>query len=161
MVRTLLRRLRGGLGNAVVWGASWFAGAFAVFTVMAPDGIGPFFSYWEVVPGIAAGFGVLGVLAGGAFSVLLSSVGAGRLGELRAGRWALAGGVVAGLTIVGLGLVPGLGSLLYFPVITVGLSGVLGAGTAFGTVKLAQRPLPDGTDADRLGRGAGSGLALR
>jgi hypothetical protein len=143
----LLRRLRGAIGNATVWGASWFASAAAFFgAVFALDGAtildGP--TRLEIVLTIATNIGLTGFVTGLGFSAWL------RLRHLDRPllgipvRWtAVAGATVSGALSVGLGWIVRASSgmpltpadlLAGVPVVVA-----LGAMTAGGTLYLAQR----------------------
>ena len=82
-MRGLLRRLRGIIGTGLTWAVGW-AGIFAVAGVIFGAGS---------VPGVAVVFGFTGLVAGGAFAVILSiAERRHRLEDLSLWRTALWGG---------------------------------------------------------------------
>lgn len=91
----MVRRLRGVVGNAVVWSGFWFGIALTVSTLM---GLleGPF--VWAGIWRGAARVGAVGGLAGAVFSTFIGLRYHGRrLSEISWLRFGLGGGVVAGL----------------------------------------------------------------
>lgn len=167
-IDNLFQRLRGALGNALVWGGSWGALALAGFSLLHLAGLLPERVSWLDGLGMAVRLGVAGVIAGGAFSGVIRLLYRGRrLSEISSVRFGIAGGVVAGLFVplfletmsllTGGGFVP-LALVTDDAVITA----VLGGLAAGASLKLAQRAapiLPGGSD-DRSGRlGSGDGLA--
>ena len=140
--RKLFRVARGVIGNAVVWGAGWSAAILAVSGFMVLVG-NP--TSWHETWQLAARLGVVGGLAGGAFSTFVGLVYRGRsLAEIRWVRFGIGGGVVAGIFVPTLMLVgrtiSGNGPLAFGRYFSSGL-----VAAAFGTVaaaisiKLAQR----------------------
>lgn len=145
MIKKLLRRLRGTLGNAAVWAGTWFLAAFPLHVLYWVAGIrnGPF---WEGALGVMLTYAGGGFLAGGVFSLYLSIAGRNQgLRELKPGRVGLGSAVVVGAVI------PGLAWYFGDPQIDV-LSGIIisstigafAGGTALAQVKLAQRALTAG-----------------
>ncbi|HYV95877.1 MAG TPA: hypothetical protein VE967_00330 [Gemmatimonadaceae bacterium] len=97
---TLARRVRGLVGNALVWGAAWSIGAFAVFALLRLAGGTPF----RVMPLVrsAAQFGVMGAIAGTAFSTFIALRYRGRrLADISWLRFTIGGGIVTGLFVPG------------------------------------------------------------
>lgn len=151
-VDTIFRRLRGAFGNALVWGAGWFTLAFAVFATLRVVGILSF--SWAELPELAVKAGIVGVIAGGAFSSVIRLLYHGpRLSEISWVRFGLVGAVVTGLFmpvflqlmnwLSGDGLVPW--ELLLDDGL---LTAVFGGALAGGSLKLAQladTALPGGT----------------
>ena len=129
----------------MVWGTAWFGAGFALWTFIYLMGVPlPSPDPWRFILYVAANFGVGGVLAGGAFSAFLRVAYRDRsLLEIRVGRFALGGAVIAGLfssTLTALarmsiGTAMPLGDLILMGVFGAFLGGV----TAGGTIKLAQR----------------------
>ncbi len=98
--RDLLRRLRGAVGNALVWGAGWFAFATAVFSVQQLFGLADPTDSWLDVFRSAAKFGVMGTIAGGAFSTFIGLWYRGRrVSEISWVKFGLGGGLVTGLFV--------------------------------------------------------------
>ncbi len=140
-MKSFLRRLRGAVGNATVWGTAWFAWTLALFTSEELFGglASPF--PWLFILKMAGIIGVTGFLTGGAFSAFLGFAYRDQpLLEIRVRRFALGGAIIAGLlspviawVLTGTGIA--LGNL-----IGVGyLAALLGGVTAGATIKLAQR----------------------
>lgn len=156
----ILRRLRGVLGNALVWGVGWFTAGFAVSAALRVVGILTEAFSWADGLVIATKFGFIGVIAGGAFSTVIRFLYHGRrLSEISWVRFGIGGAVVAGVfvpaflqTMNGLsgnGLVP------WELILDDGLwAAVLGGAAAAGSLKLAQRSdaLVPGRGPDRRGR---------
>lgn len=144
MIRTgLWTRLRGAVGNALVWGAGWFAAALAVAGTLRLIGVAPGIAWFDVL-GVAIRVGVVGVFAGAAFAGAIAVLYRGRdVSEISAARFGVGGGLVSALFIPPflqlLNILSGTGpipwSLLLDDVPMVTLLGGLAAG---GSVKLAQ-----------------------
>lgn len=136
-----LRKIRGALGNALTWGVAWFTGGLAITTTLFLTGLYPAAVGWGVAFAIAMNVGVTGFITGGAFSLYLSVVHRHRqLQELRAGRLALAGAVIAAVLSVGMLVMNGGLILPIQALIGDGLiAATLGALTAGGTIRLSQR----------------------
>jgi hypothetical protein len=158
---TITRRLRGVVGNAVVWGAAWSASALVVFAALKAGGFLQDSVIWLDSILVAARFGFAGAIAGAAFSALVGPIYRGhRLAEISALRFGLGGAVLGGLFVPGFltvarllsgdGLLP-LESLL----LDGSLSALFGGVAAGASLKLAQHadPLLGGGDSARLGRG--------
>jgi hypothetical protein len=143
-VKRFLKRLRGAIGNALVWAITW-TGAAAAFLLLAillsdmPPGVNPFRGFWRV----AGMFGGMGFLCGGAFSLYLGLIGRSkRLDELGAIRYGVRGGVASGLVLPFFALlVRGPGDFPFWAMTFYqsSIAMVLGGISAFATVKLAQR----------------------
>ncbi len=100
MATALLRRLRGALGNALVWAAGWFTAAFGLFTVLKLVGVAPEGATWEGLVRMSAMVGVMGGLAGTAFATFIGLRYRGRrLSEISWVRFGLGGAVVTGLFV--------------------------------------------------------------
>ncbi|MDP2482304.1 MAG: hypothetical protein Q8W45_03395 [Candidatus Palauibacterales bacterium] len=161
-MKKVLRRLRGALGNALVWAVGWFGVGFVLLAgIYLFDGR----TYWSLFLSNALSFAttmaVTGLVTGGAFSAYIAaSFQEDRLEDLSPARFALGGGLVALLTalvfVVGYAAIAGVGlpllDSLVFPLIT---SAALGTITGFSSLKLAQRSLL-GAGSDRSLLGAGN-----
>ncbi len=156
--REIFRRLRGALGNALVWGAGWFVAGLALFAGLRVVGVLPPSFSWVEVFEYAVRAGIVGVAAGGAFSIVIGLLYRGRrLSEISWVRFGIAGGVVTGLFVPlflqAMNLLSGDGLVPWELVLDDGLwTAVFGGVAAGGTLKLAQlgeTGLPDGTR-DRL-----------
>ena len=141
---SIFRRLRGTLGNALVWGVGWFACALAVFAAQRILGIAPASDSWVGALQSAAKFGVMGAIAGAAFFTFVTLRYHGRrISEIGWVRFGIGGGVFAGLFvpafIVVARLLSGEGFLPLQNLLANGLvAGVLGAVAAGGSLKLTQ-----------------------
>ena len=125
-MKTILKRLRGAIGNAVIWGAAWFGITLALLSILYVAGDSPLMS-WELVLRGASSMGATGFLAGGGFSAFLAlAYRDRRLLDINTGWFALGGAVVAG---VGGALIAN-GALL---------GAIFGGVIAAGTIKLAKR----------------------
>jgi hypothetical protein len=165
---SIIRRLRAAVGNAVVWGAGWSALGFAAFTVLKVAGALPDSAHWLDAILLAARFGIIGGVAGAAFSAFIGVLYRGRrLSDLGAVRFGIAGAVLAGLfvpvffqtmnVLTGDGMVPM--GLVLDDVPWAALFGGVAAGVS---LKLAQRaaPLLAGASQDRPGMlGSGNPFA--
>ena len=117
------KRLRGAVGVASLWGATWFAGAVTSLFLLGPS------LPADVVLRLALRAGLTGFLAGGAFSGALAYVFRNKqLSDVRAGGFVLLGAVVAGLLFPG---APIFGAM----------SGVAAAGVTIKLAKSAREPL--------------------
>ncbi|HEX8451284.1 MAG TPA: hypothetical protein VF647_04250 [Longimicrobium sp.] len=171
MSASFARRLRGAIGNVLVWGAGWTALALAVFAVLKSVGFLPAEVIWLDGLGIAARLGVMGGIVGGAFSLAVGTLYRGRrLAEMSVVRFGVGGGVMAGLfvplfletmsVLSGGGLIPP-GLILD----DAALAALFGAVAAGGSLKLAQRAehaLPEAVEPELVGAGdpmAGAGEA--
>jgi hypothetical protein len=169
------RRLRGALGNALVWGAGWAALGAAVFAGLKVAGILSPEVLWIDSIMVAGRLGFMGGVAGGAFSAVIGLLYRGRrLSGISALRFGVRGGMVAGLFVPAfmqtMSLLSG-GGLV--PMRHIGddiLLATLFGGVAAGvSLKLAQRAQTtlSGTRPDRPGllesgdRPAGDGRDLR
>jgi hypothetical protein len=94
------RRLRGAAGNALVWGAAFAASSLAVFAGLKLAGALPASMIWLDSLLLAVRFGVIGGIAGGAFSSVIGFVYRGkRLSELHWVRFGLGGAAVTGVFV--------------------------------------------------------------
>ena len=166
---SIWRRLRGAVGNAVVWGGAWAASALVVFGVLRVMGILPQGNIGDGIF-VATRFGVVGAMASVAFSSVVRLLYRGRrLSEISWVRFALGGAAVAGAVVLGMMVVPRLMSgepmLPLTALLSTGLvASAFGGIAAGGSLKLAQRaesPFPgtgqfaldDADDLDRLTTG--------
>lgn len=142
-MRRILRRLRGALGNAIFWGASWFGVMWTFLAAANVAGIIEADDPWRLVLYVAGNAGVTGFLTGGVFSAYLSVAYQDRsLLDLKARRVALGGAAVAALFSAGFGLV--LRTSAGIPIIVGDFitgafwSAALGAVMAAGSIRIAQ-----------------------
>lgn len=130
------RRLRGVIGNAVLWGAAWTVLGFGAVTALTGS----------LLSGVAFAprFGIIGVITGAAFSSLVPLVYRGRrLSEISPVRFGIAGGIVAGvfvpLFLQAMNVVSG-GAIPWALVLDdAPIAAVLGGLAAGGSLALAQR----------------------
>ena len=144
-MKSVLRRLRGAIVNALVWGATWFTGAFTVFGAMELIwGLDSPIAPWRLILAVATNVGTTGFITGFAFSAYLRLRHFDRpLLGIRVGRTALMGGTVAAAVSLGvgalirasMGLPIGLGDVIA----GVPMVAVFGAATAGATLHIAQR----------------------
>ncbi|HWK89268.1 MAG TPA: hypothetical protein VNP72_04710 [Longimicrobium sp.] len=155
------RRLRGAVGNALVWGAGWAALGFAVFATLKATGVLPASVIWPDAIMVAGRIGLLGGVAGGAFSLAIGVLYRGRrLSELSPVRLAVGTGIAAGVCVPAflqaMNFLSGGGWVPMGVVLDDGLyAAVFGAVAAGGSLALAQRAqtqLPGGSQdrPDRL-----------
>ena len=151
-MKNVFRRLRGALGNALVWAGAWFIAAFPL-TALAPFifGTTPNFTYLGAAMFLAPTLAIFGFVSGGAFSLYLGIAGRDRsLNELKPGWVALGTGVTVGLLVAAFlflfvflrGFPVSLGPTIMGASIFGGLAGV----TALGQVKIAQKALTPGEE---------------
>lgn len=138
-----LRRVRGAIGMGLTWAVFW---GVITLVIGVLGGIGP-----GIVMG-AIRNAIAGFIAGGSFSAVLSVAERGkRLEDLSLGRFAAWGGLV-GIVLTGvIGAAAGIPGVLMWRGLIV--SGLLGAGSASGTLGLARKgdpTLTGGHDRSRL-----------
>jgi hypothetical protein len=166
----IFRRLRGAVGNAMVWGAGWSACALVAFAGLKVAGILPASAIWLDSIIVAARFGLMGGIVGGAFSLVIGLLYRGRrLSDISWVRFGVRGGIMAGLFVpTFLTVARLLSGDTFLPLENLLANGLLSA--AFGGVAasvsliLAQRanPLLGGSSQDRPGLlGSGDPLASR
>lgn len=96
--RSIFRRLRGAVGNAMVWGAGWAALAYGVCAALHVAGVMPSPTWWLDGIMVAGRFGIVGAIAGGAFSAVVGLGFRGqRLAEIGWVRFGLGGGLATGV----------------------------------------------------------------
>jgi hypothetical protein len=140
-----MRRLRGAFGNALVWGAGWFAVALVVVVALTALGIVSGGFGWLALLGLPIRIGVLGFCAGGAFSLAIGLLCRGRrLEELSWVRFgiggALVGAVFMPLLLQTLNIFSGTGPIAWRLILDdVPWMVVFGATASAGTLRLAQR----------------------
>jgi hypothetical protein len=128
----------------VVWGVGWFSAALALFATLRVAGILPDVISWAEGFELAIRSGIVGGIAGGAFSSVIRLLYHGRrLSEISWIRFGIVGGVPTGLflplffqtmnLLFGGGLVPWELVLDDAPI-----AAVLGGAAAGGSLKLAQ-----------------------
>lgn len=163
-MKTIVRRLRGALGNALVWGVGWFVGAYGLFmgyAILSPrTPVSWVFSVMALFGAVR--IGLMGAVMGGLFSVYLAAnFRHRRLEDIGAGSFALGAGLVTALPFLVLILISQLTTgepfflrdalePLIYPV-------AIGTITGYGTIKLAKRGLPPGGAAPEI---EGSAAAL-
>jgi hypothetical protein len=148
----MLKRLRGALGNALVWGVGWLTVGVVVLTTLRVVGVLTF--PWVDLVAFAVRMGIVGAVAGGAFSVAIGLLYHGRrLSEISWVRFGIGGGLVTGmfvpLFLQTMNLLSGDGLVPWELVLDDGLwTAVFGGVMAGGSLKLAQLGdtlLPGGT----------------
>ena len=170
----ILRRLRGAFGNALVWGAGWVTVGVALLATLRVVGVLSF--SWAELFGFAVRLGIVGAVAGGAFSVVRLLYHGRRLSEIGWVRFGIGGGVVTGLFVPlflqTMNLLSGDELVPWELVLDDALwTAVFGGAVAGGSLKLAQladalspgrsQDQLDGLGGlDRLASGEGEGEAL-
>lgn len=148
-MRDILRKIRGAVGNALIWAVAWFGAGLAIGAVLYLAGLFPVTSGWGVVLIMAKTLAVPGFVTGGAFSVYLGVRHRNRhILDLSVLRLALAGGAVAAVTLVGYLVAQGAPAYPSVLLIDGAIAGGLGAVTAGGTILLskhATRRMRDGS----------------
>ncbi|MFN8669934.1 MAG: hypothetical protein U0164_22315 [Gemmatimonadaceae bacterium] len=176
---TWKRRLRGAIGNALVWGGGFAALGASVFTALKVSG----FIYapmpWLLGLEITLKLGLFGAISGGAFAAVIRFAYQGRrLADINWKRFALTAGVATGIFVPlfmqTMNVISGDGMVPWGDVLDDGvLLSVFGAIAAGASLKLAQRVTGggDGVDAadasieslgdsgERLGLPQGEGAA--
>lgn len=143
-VSDIARRLRGLLGNALVWGSGWFAATFAVLVTLRAFGFAPADSSWGDALRFALRSGVMGAIASTAFSSFIALRYRGRrLSAISWVRFGIGGAVVTGLFVpaflVVARLLSGDAFLPLSALLRNGLVGAVFGGAAAGaSLKLAQ-----------------------
>lgn len=101
MAVDFIRRLKGAVRNAVVWGAAWFGLTVVTCGVLRAVGVFTPKTFWLLdAVFIAARVAVMGAIAGGFVSMLISLLYRGRrLSEISWVRFGLGGGIAAGLFV--------------------------------------------------------------
>ena len=142
MIKNVFRRLRGALGNAMVWAGTWFLAAFPLHVLYWVAGI-RYDSFWAGALGTMLTYAGGGFLAGGVFSLYLSIAGRNqRLKELKPGRVGLGSAVTVGVVIPGMFWYFGNPQIdVLSGIIISSTIGVFAGGTALAQVKIAQRAL--------------------
>lgn len=147
-----LRRLRGALGNALVWAAGWVTAGVALLATLRIVGVLSF--SWVELLGFAIRLGIVGGVVGGAFSIVIRLLYHGRrLSEISWVRFGIGGAVVTGLFVPlffqTMNLLSGDGLVPWELVLDDALwTAVFGGAVAGGSLKLAQHAdtsLPGGT----------------
>jgi hypothetical protein len=146
-MRGILRRLRGAVGNALVWGGVWSGTTFTVSMIYTLAGLSGASFSWSYLKAILlfSGFqGAVGFVTGGAFSAYFVGAFRGRsLDNLNPWRAALGGALVTVPFVLLLKIWSN--SMLGYEWIflsellrPVAYSAALGGLTAFSSVRLAQ-----------------------
>ena len=141
-IENILRRLRGAFGNALVWGVGWFTAGLAIFGSLRVTGVVSV--SWVEVLEYAVRAGIVGGVAGGAFSSVIGILYHGRrLSEISWVRFGIGGAVVTGqfgpLFLQTMNMLSGDGLVPWGLVLDDALwTAVLGGAVAAGSLKLAQ-----------------------
>lgn len=154
-----MRRVRAALKNAIVWAAGWAAVPATIFAVLRLTGVTS--ASWHDGLGLAARFGIVGFVAGAAFSTVVGFAYRGRrLAEISWVKFGLAGGAITAvfvpLFLQTMNLLTSGHLVPWRLVLDDSLwTGVLGAVVAGGSLKLAQRSstlakMSEGEERDRV-----------
>jgi hypothetical protein len=139
------RRLRGAIGNALLWGAGFAAFGAATLVVLYLAGVVHGRFSWLGLLGMAVKFGVWGVVAGGAFASVVRLLYRGRrVASISWVRFGVIGGLVTGafvpLFMQLMNLLSGDGMVAWRLVLDDAVwAAVFGAVAAGGSMWLAQR----------------------
>ncbi len=126
-VNEILAKVRGALGNAVVWGGAWAVGSIVLLTLFTLLGIVPTIPPLAGLLMIGARFGLTGFAVGAGFSAFLAYAYQGeRIASIRSVPFMLGGAVVSAIVAP----IAGASSLI---------GSVLGAVTAGVTLSVAKR----------------------
>jgi hypothetical protein len=143
LIKNILRRIRGALGNALVWAGTWFVAAFSLTAVFWVGTFGSF-PFWPSALGLVQTLLGLGLLAGFGFSLYLGIAGRNRsLKELRSGWVALGTGLTVGFLVPVFGVYFG-DAPLARAIEIASYTGVLSGFTALAQIKIAQKALTRG-----------------
>jgi hypothetical protein len=143
-VNNLLKRLRGTVVNALVWGLGWSTAGFAVFVVLRLAGGLPDAVSWTEGLVLALRLGLIGGIAGAMFAGVIRLLYRGRrLSEISWVRFGIAAGVATGvfvpLFLQTMNLLSGDGLVPWRLVLDDGVwTAVFGAAAGGGTLRLAQ-----------------------
>lgn len=163
-MKTIVRRLRGALGNALVWGTGWFVAAYGLFTGYAIlSSLTPL--SWVFSAGALLGavrIGVVGALTGALFSAYIAAnFRHQKLQDISASRFALGAGLVTALPILLISLWGNLTTGWPFflrdvlePLLYYGPIGII---TGYGSIRLAKYGLPPGRKTTEI-EGGGDAL---
>lgn len=141
-MKSILRRIRGTLGNALVWGAAWFTGGVLVYGGLSLLGVAGY--GFGMVLEAALNLGIIGGVAGVGFSGFIRwRYRAMSIAEISPRAFAIAGGLASGVLIPGFVVVgrflTGVPALELGALAISGLvAAVLGGGTAGATLAAAQ-----------------------
>ncbi len=134
-----MQRIRGAIGIGLTWAVGW-APVGAVTGLITGVVLG--FPLGGIAANYAELFAVLGFIGGSMFSTVLRvAEGRRRFDQLSLPRfavWGAVGGLALGMLAVTLGVV-GLGGITPLTVAVVGAAGLLGAGSASGSLVLARK----------------------
>lgn len=132
---TWLKRVRGALGMGLIWAVGWAViGGGIMEAVVDPRG--------EILDMWPQTLAIPGFIVGVVFSALLA-LGDGRrrfedLSLARFAGWGAAAGAALGVTALGLGIFPGISSMLLRAAVVLGPLTVLSAASASGTYALGR-----------------------
>lgn len=170
-MKSIFRRLRGVLGNALAWAAAWFGASALVWIVASAFGVRDWLSSWEGLLQFSTEMAAVGLVMGGAFSAyLVRAFRNRRIEDLGLTRFTLGAALVTGLTSIALiGAITWLQGWgwsafrldkLLVPIILPAV--VLGGVTGFGSLKMARRGLLEaGNTPNALGTATGRSLPER
>lgn len=132
-METWLRRMRGALGMALIWGLAWFTGGMVLLLIVGPDAADVPFPLF---------FGLLGFLAGALFSGILGLIERGRgfhqLSLPRFAGWGAAAGLLFSVLFALTVTLIGAGAMLDDLLFLAPLFAAIGAASAGGTLALAR-----------------------
>lgn len=152
-MKTLFRRLRGIIGNAVFWGIAWFAIAFTIQAIgRFPNSI----LALQAFLGPSTVAGLFGSMTGAVFSAYIAArFRNNRLEDIGAGQFALGGvliGLLAALLLQATGFLPQIliPSDLRYVLYGMAVFGTIGGVTALSSIKIARRSLAQSSSSQLL-----------
>jgi hypothetical protein len=99
LIDSRFKRIRGALGNALVFSVGWSVAAFSTWLVLRQAGIVPPLSVLDGI-GMALRYGVMGFITGAAFPSIMRLAYRGKpLSEISWVRFGMVGGIVTGLFV--------------------------------------------------------------
>lgn len=145
-MHTLLRRIRGVLVTALLWGIAWLpvglaVGIYRALTISIDFGAG---FYWRIISGSALVWAVWGAISGAVFATLLALLERRRNVDTLSSRRTAVWGALGAMAVPGTVLIIVLARLPGFYLIqpalwTLSISAVQGGVCAFATLALAKR----------------------
>jgi MFS family permease len=146
--RTILRRFRGALGNALVWAAAWFGASVVLVIGLYLLGNHEWQTFFRDLVRYSSEMSAIGFVTGGVFSLYLAGAYRHeRVAELSVVQFTLGAGIVTLLVSIaligGITVFQGWGweafrlDKLFIPVLLP--AAILGGITGFGSLRLAKR----------------------
>ncbi len=155
-MRRWLRKVRGALGIAFAWAASWAVAEVAIVSGLVLVFGGPLSA--GMIAALALSGAIVGFLGGLGFSAVFGALNRRRtLDEIRVGSTALLGAAAGGIVpaLLSLSTIPaGLPSGVAYVMVNLAIGAIMGTATAVGLVRIARWGGPE------LAAGGGPDSAL-